>query len=117
MKELSEINLAVIGLSYVGLPLAVEFGKKRSVVGFDINQDVEVDVYDPWVDAEEARHEYGITPVAELNQNVYDAIILAVNHDQFKAMGEDRIRALGEEEHILYDLKYLLSEEESDLRL
>ena len=37
IMELSSIKLAVVGLGYVGLPLAVEFGKKRSVVGFDIN--------------------------------------------------------------------------------
>lgn len=78
---------------------------------------VEVDVFDPWVDAEEARHEYGITPVADLNQNAYDAIILAVNHNQFKDMGAANIRALGKKDHILYDLKYLLPAEDADIRL
>ena len=34
-----KISLAIIGLGYVGLPLALEFGKKRSVIGFDINKD------------------------------------------------------------------------------
>ena len=38
MLKLEDIKLAIIGLGYVGLPLAVEFGKKRSVIGFDINQ-------------------------------------------------------------------------------
>ena len=38
MRKLSEVNVAVIGLGYVGLPLATEFGKLRSVVGFDVNQ-------------------------------------------------------------------------------
>ena len=38
MQKLEDIKLAIIGLGYVGLPLAVEFGKKRSVIGFDINQ-------------------------------------------------------------------------------
>ena len=36
--NLQDIKIAIIGLGYVGLPLAVEFGKQRSVVGFDINQ-------------------------------------------------------------------------------
>ncbi|HLU01400.1 MAG TPA: Vi polysaccharide biosynthesis UDP-N-acetylglucosamine C-6 dehydrogenase TviB [Advenella sp.] len=36
--QLGDIKLAIVGLGYVGLPLAVEFGKKRSVLGFDINQ-------------------------------------------------------------------------------
>ena len=78
---------------------------------------VHTDVYDPWVSAEEARHEYGINPIAELQPGTYDAIILAVAHHQFKAMGAEAIRALGKAEHVLYDLKYLLSATESDIRL
>ena len=78
---------------------------------------VDVDVFDPWVNPSEAQHEYGIHPVAQLASNTYDAIILAVSHDEFKAMGEEKIRALGKEKHVLYDLKYLLSAEEADLRL
>ena len=78
---------------------------------------VEVDVYDPWVDAEEAKHEYGITPVAQPSQGSYDAIILAVSHQQFVDMGAAAIRKLGKPEHVLYDLKYVLTAEEADLRL
>ncbi|KAK88881.1 Vi polysaccharide biosynthesis UDP-N-acetylglucosamine C-6 dehydrogenase TviB, partial [Bordetella holmesii] len=76
---------------------------------------VDVDVYDPWVDADEARHEYGITPVAQPAEGSYDAIILAVSHQQFVDMGAEAIRRLGKPEHVLYDLKYVLSAEESDL--
>ncbi len=76
-----------------------------------------VDVYDPWVDPTEARHEYGITPVPELKAGEYDAIILAVAHRQFRAMGIDGIRALGKPEHVLYDLKYIFKADEADLRL
>lgn len=78
---------------------------------------VNVDVFDPWVNPSEAQHEYGIYLVTQLASNTYDAIILAVSHDEFKAMGEEKIRALGKEKHVLYDLKYLLSAEEADLRL
>jgi UDP-N-acetyl-D-galactosamine dehydrogenase len=39
MRTISELKLAIIGLGYVGLPLAVEFSKHRPVVGFDINKD------------------------------------------------------------------------------
>lgn len=81
----------------------------------DYNCDVEV--YDPWVSVEEARHEYGITPVTQPNSGGYDAIILAVAHHQFKDMGGVAIRALGKPTVVLYDLKYLLSAQESDLRL
>jgi len=78
---------------------------------------VEVDVYDPWVDPAEAQHEYTITPVPELKAGEYDAIILAVAHNQFRDMGVEAIRALGKPEHVLYDLKYILKAEESDLRI
>lgn len=78
---------------------------------------VAADVYDPWVIIEEAQHEYGITPVIELQPERYDAIVLAVAHDQFRAMGADKIRALGKDQHVLYDLKYILGPEDADLRL
>ena len=78
---------------------------------------VAADVYDPWVSVEEAQHEYGITPIAEPRPGSYDAIILAVAHDQFRAMGAAKLRALGKDEHVLYDLKYILSPEDADVRL
>lgn len=78
---------------------------------------IDVDVYDPWVDAAEAQHEYGLTPVAKPAVGAYDGIILAVAHEQFAAMGAAALRALGKPEHVLYDLKYVLAAGESDLRL
>jgi UDP-N-acetyl-D-galactosamine dehydrogenase len=77
----------------------------------------EVDVYDPWVTAEESVREYGISPAATLNAATYDGIILAVAHDEFRAMGAEGIRALGKPVHVLYDLKYVLAAEAVDLRL
>jgi UDP-N-acetyl-D-galactosamine dehydrogenase len=76
-----------------------------------------VDVYDPWVSVEAAHYEYGITPIMVPNAAGYDAIILAVAHQQFKEMGATAIRALGRSNAVLYDLKYVLNEQESDLRL
>jgi UDP-N-acetyl-D-galactosamine dehydrogenase len=77
----------------------------------------QVDVYDPWISAEESEHEYGITPITKLPADSYDGIIVAVAHQQFKAMGEAAIRALGKKAHVLYDLKYILPADASDLRL
>jgi UDP-N-acetyl-D-galactosamine dehydrogenase len=77
----------------------------------------EVDVYDPWVSVKEAEQEYNITPISQPPTNHYDAIILAVAHHQFKEMGAQAIRALGAPNTVLYDLKYLLTADESDLRL
>ena len=78
---------------------------------------ITVDVHDPWIDAAESEHEYSISPVAQPQKGAYDAIILAVGHNQFKAMGADDIRGLGKPEHVLYDLKYTLPKDQVDLRL
>jgi UDP-N-acetyl-D-galactosamine dehydrogenase len=76
-----------------------------------------IDVYDPWIDKEESVREYGITPVERPERGKYDAVIIAVAHDQFKVMGVDAIRALGKENQVLYDIKYILPQEEVDGRL
>ena len=77
----------------------------------------EVDVYDPWVNVAEAKHEYGITPTTQPSRGTYDGIVLAVAHHQFKAMGVDAIRSLGMQNHVLYDLKYLFPADVTDIRL
>jgi UDP-N-acetyl-D-galactosamine dehydrogenase len=76
-----------------------------------------IDVCDPWVIPEDAEQHYGIRTVAEPVAGKYDAIILAVAHDEFREMGVDRLRSFGRPQHVLYDLKYLLPKEGSDLRL
>ena len=78
---------------------------------------IQVDVYDPWVDGAQAQHEYGINPISAPQAGQYDGIILAVAHEQFKTLGATNIRKLGKQTHILYDLKYLLNANEADLRL
>ena len=78
---------------------------------------VNADVLDPWADPSQAQHEYGITPLQNPESGTYDAIVIAVAHNQFKSMGEQAIRALGKPVHVLYDLKYLLPVDSSDLRL
>jgi UDP-N-acetyl-D-galactosamine dehydrogenase len=77
----------------------------------------DVDVYDPWASTAEAQHEYGITPVEAPQAGSYDGIILAVAHHQFKDMGAQAIRALGKSDSVIYDLKYVLTADESDMRL
>ncbi|MDO5667105.1 MAG: Vi polysaccharide biosynthesis UDP-N-acetylglucosamine C-6 dehydrogenase TviB [Alcaligenaceae bacterium] len=78
---------------------------------------INVDVYDPWVDPAECEREYGIKPIQTLEEGVYDAIVLAVAHQQFKAMGVQEIRATGKASHVLYDLKYLFDQQDADIRL
>ena len=81
------------------------------------NFNCNVDVYDPWIDKEEAKREYDIMPVDVLSEGKYDAVVLAVAHNEFKEMGVNKIRRLGKAEHVLYDIKYILDADEVDGRL
>jgi UDP-N-acetyl-D-galactosamine dehydrogenase len=76
-----------------------------------------VDVHDPWVDADEAQHEYGISLCESPAQGDYDGIILAVAHEKFRVMGAEAIRGLGKPDHVLFDLKSVFAPTESNLRL
>ena len=74
-------------------------------------------IYDPWVNKVEAHNEFDITLIDELEENKYDAIVLAVSHDEFKEMGIDNIRKLCKKDHIVYDIKYLFPRDMVDARL
>lgn len=78
---------------------------------------IEVNVFDPWVDPDEANKEYSIKPVADPLALSYDGIIIAVAHNQFKELGVDKIRAFGKPNHVLFDLKYVLGADQSDIRI
>lgn len=78
---------------------------------------VTVDVYDPHADPDLARSEYGLELTPAPEGGVYDGVILAVAHQEFREMGVATIRAFGKPAALLYDLKYLLPAEEADLRL
>jgi len=78
---------------------------------------VTVDVHDPWADAEEARETLGTPLVATPGAGTYDAIVIAVAHDDFRAMAPEAIRGFGRPEHVLYDLKHVLPAGASDIRL
>lgn len=73
---------------------------------------IEVDVHDPWVDAAEAAHEYLIDLVQSPVDGAYDAVVLAVAHDEFKALGAEGVRSYGKRlGHIVYDVKGVLPRE------
>jgi UDP-N-acetyl-D-galactosamine dehydrogenase len=76
-----------------------------------------VDVHDPWINAAEARHEYGIKPVRKLRKGHYDAAIGAVAHQQFKAMRPAAVRQLCRRNHVLFDIKYVFPRQDVDGRL
>ena len=77
----------------------------------------DLDLYDPWASSKEVQDIYGIKPISNLLLNSYDGIVISVAHNQFKKMGSKFISKLGKKPHIIYDLKYLFSKEETNLRL
>lgn len=77
----------------------------------------QVDVYDPWADADEAEEEYGLRPITQPVAGQYDAIMLTVAHREFHELGAEAIHQWGKSEHVLYDLKYVLPADQVDLRL
>ena len=78
---------------------------------------VAVDVHDPWANAEEAQHEYGLELIVQPQPETYDGIIIAVAHDAYRHQDVAAIRRLGRHAQVLYDLKHLFPADASDLRL
>jgi len=115
--QVVDSNILVMGLTFKEDCPDIRNTRVVDVVqelsGFHCN----IEVYDPWVDKEESIREYGITPVEQPEPGKYDAVIIAVAHHQFKAMGITAIRALGKKNHVLYDIKYILPAEKVDGRL
>jgi len=115
--QVVDSNILVMGLTFKEDCPDIRNTRVVDVVqelsGFHCN----IDVYDPWIDKEESIREFGITPVEQPEPGKYDAVIIAVAHHQFKSMGITAIRALGKKNHVLYDIKYILSAEKVDGRL
>ncbi|HEC0041149.1 MULTISPECIES: Vi polysaccharide biosynthesis UDP-N-acetylglucosamine C-6 dehydrogenase TviB [Acinetobacter calcoaceticus/baumannii complex] len=110
-------RILVLGLSFKENCPDIRNTKIVDMVKALKEYDLDLDIYDPWVDSAEVEAEYGLAPIMELKQGQYDAIVIAVAHDQFKSMSSAELIALGKEKHVLYDLKYVLDKEQSDIRL
>jgi UDP-N-acetyl-D-galactosamine dehydrogenase len=80
-------------------------------------QGARVEVHDPWANAAECRHEYGLNPVRGLKPNRYDAAVVAVAHRQFRELGARGVRRLCRRRHVLYDIKHVFPAAVVDGRL
>ena len=110
-------NVLIMGLTFKENCPDLRNTKVIDIVKELKEYNVDADITDPWCSSEAAEREYGLTLTEVPEQGKYDAIILAVAHDDFKDLGVENIRKLGKESHVLYDLKYLLSKVEVDMRL
>ncbi len=118
-----KIHVAGAKILVLGLAFKEDCPDLRNTRVVDIidefkNYHAEIDVFDPWVDPDEALQEYDLTVIQDHPPlDHYDAIILAVGHQQFRDMGVEKIRALGKEKSVLFDVKYILPKDQVDARL
>lgn len=115
--EVKNANILVMGLTFKENCPDLRNTKVIDMVRELKEYKLNVDVYDPWVDSEEAFHEYNERLVPAPKEKHYDAVIIAVAHDEFKQMSSSEIKNLTKTNHIIYDLKYILPHSQSDLRL
>lgn len=115
--EVNNANILVMGLTFKENCPDLRNTKVIDVISELQEFNLNVDVYDPWVNKEEAIYEYAITPIDAPKENYYNAIILAVAHDEFKIMSKKGFSKFTKNTSIIYDLKYILPRDESDLRL
>ena len=110
-------NILIMGLTFKeNSPDLRNTGVSNLVTAFQ-EYDCNVDVFDPWVDKLEASKECGLEPINHPEEAKYDAILLAVAHNEFKELSPSEIRAFGKKNHVIYDIKYLLDAYEVDGRL
>jgi UDP-N-acetyl-D-galactosamine dehydrogenase len=110
------INIANSNILVMGITFKENCPDLRNSKVFNIIFELEsfnanIDIYDPWADGIDT------VLVKELKENYYDAIILAVAHNEFIELGIDKIKSLGKENHVLYDIKYLFDANQVDGRL
>jgi len=110
-------RVLVLGLTFKENCPDIRNSKVVDVVREFDKYGAKVDVYDPWASSEESFHEYGIRTVSKLVPGRYDAAVLAVGHDQFRALGIKGVRRLCRKTHVVYDIKHLFKASDSDGRL
>ena len=113
----SGARVLILGLTFKENCPDLRNTKVVDIVGELASYGMDIDVHDPWVDAAEAREEYGLDLVETPDQGAYDAVIIAVAHDQFRALGVDGIHAFCKNPSVLYDIKYVLPADAVDDRI
>jgi UDP-N-acetyl-D-galactosamine dehydrogenase len=76
-----------------------------------------VDIHDPWANAAEVRHEYGLKMTRTPRPRRYDAVVIAVPHKEFRALGAAAVRRLCRKKHVIYDIKHVFPARQTDGRL
>ncbi len=110
-------NVLIMGLTFKENCPDIRNTKIVDIISELKEYNINVDVTDPWCSSDEVEHEYGLSLIENPEKNNYDAIIVAVAHTKFRELGAEKIRELGKENHVVYDLKYILPKASVDIRL
>jgi len=110
-------NVLIMGLTFKENCPDLRNTKVVDIIAELNEYNINVDVYDPWVSAEEAKLEYDIEVFTAKPNAEYDGIILAVGHDEFKNISVNDLKSLKKEASVLYDLKYIFDKNITDIRL
>jgi len=106
--RMENATILVMGLTFKENCPDLRNTKVVDIIHELVDYGLDVEVFDPWVDQQEAAREYNIDMVQEPQEKQYDGIILAVAHEQFLDMGPKKIRKLGKKKSIIFDVKNIL---------
>ncbi|MFC0117860.1 Vi polysaccharide biosynthesis UDP-N-acetylglucosamine C-6 dehydrogenase TviB [Pseudoalteromonas xiamenensis] len=115
--HIDEAKVLILGFTFKGDCPDVRNTKIVDIVKELQDFNMSVDVYDDWASSEEVEHEYGLKLISHIKPGHYDAIVVAVDHSEFKTWGAAKLRSFGKTEHVLYDVKHVLKSNEADIRL
>jgi len=115
--HVKDANVLVLGLTFKENCPDIRNTKVIDIITELQEYNVNVDIYDPWANAKETMHEYGIDLITELKTNYYDSVLLAVAHNEFKTLDQAEINKYVKSESVVYDLKNVLPKSVADLRL
>ena len=111
-------RILVLGFSFKENCPDVRNTKVVDIIASLRTYNAQVDIYDPWIDVDEAKAEYGISCLRDAPPNgKYAAIILAVGHREFMALGAGGISSFAQEKNVIFDVKGILPLEAADMRL
>lgn len=115
--HVADANILVMGLAFKENCPDLRNTRVTDIIYELQDYGAQVSVYDPWVDAQEAQIAYNLNLTQDLLSNQYDAVIVAVAHQQFGNLGVAGIRALVKPLSVIYDVKSILPAEAVDGRL
>ncbi len=112
-----DANILILGLAFKENCPDLRNTRVMDITDELVACNANVDIYDPWASSAEAKQIFDIDMVEQLTNNHYDAVILAVAHDQFRGMGIEKVRKLTRNSGVIFDIKYLFDSDKVDGRL